>query len=168
MVCPHSGGVTLKEIPLTQGKVALVDDEDFDRVNQFKWCAQKRRCGGFYAVRKIRVSETKWTNEYLHCFILGRKRVDHKNGDSLDNQKQNLRAATPQQNCRNRRKKIAGATSKFRGVYWCSGRRRWCASLKVKGRRTYLGYFKVEAVAAKAYDAGVRQFFGKFASPNFS
>jgi len=92
--------------------------------------------------------------------------IDHRNRNGVDNQKLNLRFATPGQNMANRRprKNFSG----FRGVYWASRQRRWLAQITVNSLKKYLGCFVDKTEAAKAYDRAALQYFGEFAQPNFS
>lgn len=157
----------MKTIPLTQGQVALVDDADYEAVSQFKWCAMKNR-RGFYAGRGVYKTNGKHTVQYLHQFLLpGVSRIDHRDGNGLNNRRHNLRPATNQQNLQGARRKKIGATSRFRGVSWFSQYSKWQASIKVNGKPIHLGYHEVEAKAAKAYDVAARKYCGDFASPNF-
>lgn len=157
----------MKTIPLTQGLIAQVDDADFKAVNRFKWCAQ--RIGrNFYAARRFRKPDGKQGYQYLHQFLFpGVLRVDHRDGDGLNNQRYNLRPATNQQNLWGFQRKRPGATSKFRGVSWESRRLTWHARLKISGKSIHLGYFDDETDAACAYDTAAIKYFGEFASPNF-
>lgn len=160
----------MKEIPLTQGKFAKVDDEDFERVNQFKWCAVKRR-DVFYAIRSIKING-KWTKQYMHRFITNAKpgkEVDHENNDGqdsgLDNRKSNLRFCTRAQNLCNQRKQKR-ASSKYKGVYWQAGRKKWRAQIQANGRKICLGVFDSEEEAARTYDRAALKLFGEFARLN--
>lgn len=164
----------MKAIVLTRGRIATVDDEDFDRVNQFKWHAYKQGdC--YYGVRNIKEPSGKRTSCYLHCFILGRVGVDHRNGDGLDCQRRNLRPASSQQNHRASRRKPPGAySSNYRGVSWHSKMGKWQSAIGI-GRterrdkhQKFLGYFQSEEDAARAYDAAAKQIFGEFAALNFT
>jgi len=115
----------MKEIPLTQGKVALVDDADFDRVNQFKWYAMFKK-NVWYARRDVRDPKTKTDIAvYLHTFLTGYKRTDHKDGDGLNNCQRNLRPVNRQQNTHSKRTKQKNTTSKYRGVSWSIRGRKW-------------------------------------------
>lgn len=145
----------------------MVDDADFGAVSQFKWHAQKAG-RGFTAVRSVRKPDGKWTLQSLHNFLLpGVPRVDHRDGNRLNDQRGNLRPATRRQNGQGFRRKALGTTSKFRGVNWCRRELKWLARIRIDGRLKFLGYFNSEEDAARVYDAAARKYFGEFASPNF-
>lgn len=149
----------MKTIKLTQGKVALVDDADYEAVSQFKWYAVKRR-GAFHAARKIRKPDGSRIVQYLHQFLLpNADRVDHRSGDGLNNLQENIRPATRRQNGQGFRRNKIGFTSKFRGVHWHKRRLKWTAQIKVDGKIISLGYFTDEVDAAHAYDAAARKYF---------
>ena len=157
----------MKEISLTQGKFALVDDEDFLPLNRFKWRAQKTR-GKFYAVRDWKKSGKRGTI-LMHRVIMSAPKtlqVDHRFGDTLDNRKYNLRLATNQQNNRALKRKAAGKTSRYRGVSFKKDKNRWQANI-FDGRHHFLGYFQCERDAAVAYDAAAKKRFGGFIGLNF-
>jgi len=137
----------MKEIPLTQGKVALVDDEDYERLNKFKWhvhtCAN-----AVYAVRAVNYPKGK---EYMHRVIMDcpkELQIDHIDGFCLDNRKSNLRIVTNRQNQQNRHHK---KTSEYPGVYWEKARGKWRALIRIDGIQKHLGYFKTEFGAYRAY-----------------
>lgn len=147
----------MKEISLTRGKVALVDDEDFDWVNQFKWyaCKGRRR---FYG-RRTRAKAEGGGKQLLHHFICPKwKFIDHKNGNGLDNQKENLRASSTAQNLRAYCLKAVGRTSRFRGVSWGRRDEKWAAGIRVSPKKVFLGYFDKEEDAAKAFDRAAIRF----------
>lgn len=155
----------MKEIQLTQGKVALVDDEDFDRVNQFKWHAHFDGWN-WYADRALPRKDGKQGHLKLHQFLLpGRKRVDHKNGNGLDNQKHNLRPASHGQNIANSRK-MRGCLSQFKGVTWCKRNVCWAVQIVFQGKNKHVGYFSDEKVAAAAYNSEAAKLWGEFARLN--
>lgn len=157
----------MKTILLTQGKVAFVDDEDFERLNAFKWTAAKRR-DTFYAVRQAsRVNFGPQRMVLMHREIMSAPNnihVDHENGDGLDNRKENLRLASRRQNMQNRRKRIVG----FKGVYLDRRRDRWYSEIRTENGKKFLGSFKSALEAARAYDAAAIKIFGEFARPNFN
>jgi len=157
----------MKEIQLTQGKVALVDDEDFLTLNSFKWRAQKVR-GKTYAVRDWKKSGKRGTI-LMHRVVMDAPRslqVDHRFGDTLDNRKENLRLATNQQNNRAVKKKSSGKTSNYRGVSFKTDKNKWQANI-FDVRQHFLGYFRHERDAAVAYDNAAKQRFGEFIGLNF-
>lgn len=161
----------MKEIILTQGKVAKVDDTDFEWLSQWNWFAHKGSGNRlrFYAERGDYTSGRR-KSVLMHREIAKRMgidtRPDHRDCDGLNNQRSNLRDATEDQNNQNRRKQL-GATSQFKGVYWSKTEQKWCARIFVAGKRVQLGLFKDEKSAGRAYDAAARKHFGQFARINF-
>lgn len=156
----------MKEIKLTQGKVASVDDEDFDWLNQWKWCASKKE-GHWRAMRRDYSCQPSRTI-YMHRLILdppSHMGIDHHNGDSLDNRRSNLRACTHSQNAMNSRKR-RNCTSRYKGVYWHCRSRKWIASIKIHDRQQHLGCFDNELNAAAAYNQKACEYFGRFARLN--
>ena len=158
----------MRTIPLTQGKVALVDDADFERLNRHKWCAYKSHTG-WYAVRNSVSQDGKRTQIQMHREILQTltgMETDHKDHDGLNNQRSNLRMATHSENQHNR-KKQKGTTSQYKGVHWNRHAARWQGRIGVKNQHIHLGYFLSQIEAAIAYDKAANQYFGKFARLNF-
>ena len=153
----------MKEIKLTQGKVTLVDDEDFEVLNQFKWCAAKRG-NAFYAERTIMVGEKKEC-VLMHCVILNRKGIDHRDHDGLNNQKGNLRFCTVSENAMNNRKR-ENTSSIYKGVHFHKRDKKWLASIKINGKTIHLGYFASETDAALAYNKKAIELFCEFANLN--
>ncbi len=131
----------MKEIPLSLGKVALVDDADFEKLSKHKWCAARDR-NTFY------VPQGKFT--------------DHVNGDGLDNRRANLRAATISQNGANR-KIGSNNTSGVKGVTWHKRFKLWQVSIGVHGRPIHLGRFRDLKSAECIYKLAAFKFFGGFA-----
>jgi hypothetical protein len=160
----------MKEIPTTRGFLAKVDDEDYERVMQFKWAANVNG-NTVYATRCIRKPNGDRTKQSLHRFVLnlpaGKKpQVDHEDRNGLNCQKHNLRMATHAQNQGNQKKR-KGTSSKYRGVTWHKKDLRWQASIEIKGKCKYLGQFAKEKEAARAYDAAAKEVYGEFANLNF-
>lgn len=155
----------MKEIKLTQGKVALVDDEDFEFLNNHKWCAAKGE-NTFYATRMEPGNPRTFI--LMHQQILGfPKEVDHKDGDGLNNKRSNLRACTRSQNHMNRRPKI-GCSSRFKGVSFNEKCRihPWRVMIMVNYKRIYIGFYATEKEAALAYNQKAIELFGEFARLN--
>lgn len=152
----------MKTIQLTKGKVAQVDDGDYLTLSAHKWCVLKTKYGLWYAKRR----KGKLT-VYMHCEILGKKGVDHEDGNGLNNQRYNLREANSEQNNRNRNKFFTKkpATSLYKGV--CKKGSKWVVQISVDKKPFHVGYFSTEIEAAKAYDAAAIEHYGKFAKLNF-
>ena len=158
----------MKEIPLTRGYVALVDDEDYEWLSQWKWHALVISSSP-RAVRNASIANggSKGTI-YMSRQIVDAPPgmpVDHQDHDTLNNQRSNLRVCTYSQNNANRRK-TAGCTSRFKGVYWNKGCRKWCAQIKLGGLCKYLGLFVDEVKAAQAYNREAVCRSGEFALLN--
>lgn len=163
---PMGGFAMSRKIPLTQGKFAIVDDEDYEFLSQQKWHTSKRR-GSYYAARATCING-KNRLIHMHRVILNPPpgmESDHINGDGLDNRRCNLRSCTHQDNIRNRRKK-AKASSRYKGVWWAKAGRKWRAGIWIKGKTKHLGRFTEEDEAARAYNVAAREHFGEFACLN--
>lgn len=165
----------MKEITLTKGQVAIVDDSDYEYLNQWKWCAKHAK-QTFYAERN------EWnsgviTRIRMHRLILKPLKgeiVDHIDRNGLNNQRNNLRIATSAQNAAN--KKALG-TSKYLGV--CLAQRKyrkkngslsiikyWQASIQYGKKFQFLGYFETEEEAALRYNEAAKEAYGEFANLN--
>lgn len=150
-----------REIPLTHGHVALVDDEDYDDLVRYRWHARKEG-RLWYAFRTE--SDHKIA---MHNVISGHLKTGHVNGNCLDNRRSNLVPATQAQGRWSERKHPAKkTTSRFKGVSWDSRRCKWVAQIKRPGSH-FLGRFVSEEDAARAYDEAAREAFGEFAALNF-
>ncbi len=155
------------EIPLTQGKFALIDDEDYDMVSLFKWYIIKN-FNTYYAMTKVTINKKRFSI-LMHRLILNAKPdelSDHKNHNGLDNRRENIRLCTQQQNCMNRKSRI-NTSSIYKGVYWHKRERRWRAQVKLNNKSFHLGYFYSEIFAAGVYDKKAKELFGEFARLNF-
>ena len=151
-----------KSIPLTQGKYALVDDDDYEWLNQWKWCLGSRG----YAVRSV---------HNPHKTILMHREItltppgmdtDHINGIRVDNRKCNLRICTQTQNKLNVRihkDNISG----YKGVSWHKRTKKWRARITKEHKIINLGLFENKENAAHAYDSAAKELFGDFANTNF-
>ena len=162
------------EIQLTRGYVTLVDEADYDELRQWKWRVMLTK-GHRYALRAApMVKRQQGSPILMHRQILSPPlglKVDHRNGDGLDNRRSNLRVATTQENARNARKRAVGS-SLYKGVSWHSKRGLWQVAIhdagKAAGRvKHWLGYFRSEEEAARVYDESAKIRFGEFALLNF-
>lgn len=150
-----------KQIPLSQGKFATVDDADYDWLAKHKWSYDPKG----YAMRR-----SANVTIYMHRVVLnasGPALVDHVNGDGLDNRRENLRVVTTAQNNYNRHPEKRPKTSQYKGVSLNRKVNRWQAHIK-KGDeyRRYLGLYDSEQDAARAYNAAARHLFGPYAYIN--
>lgn len=147
----------MKQIPLTQGKVALMDDDIYEAIGHLKWYAHKEG-NTYYVVRSIRGDDGKQHNLPIHhCvmgFPLGNNEIDHRDGNGLNNQRSNLRIATRRKNQqdrqRHRKGKLSGASFikiKYKNKVYSY----WQAHIRINGKRKSLGYFKTEQEAHEAY-----------------
>lgn len=161
----------MKEIKLTQGYVALVDDEDYEYLNQWKWQVLKKKYTQ-YAFRKKQRNQAKQTL-LMHRVIMGlsgNNQVDHIDHNGLNNQKYNLRICTNGQNQMNKR---AYGKSKYLGVYfnYRKGKNKTTkhiiSNITLNKKNVYLGTFKTEEEAAKAYDIAASLHHKEFANLNF-
>lgn len=157
----------MKELILTQGKIALVDDEDFDYLSQFKWTAFKYKEDKFYAGRSI-IKNGERYNLLMHREIMAtpdNMEVDHKDYDGLNNQKYNLRNCSHSQNNMNRSLRSTN-TSGYKGVCWDYLRNRWSARITINYKCRFIGYFVSKEDAACAYNEAAIKYHGDFAKLN--
>lgn len=151
-----------REIILTQGKVALVDDEDYEGLAKFRWRYMETSKGRQGYAKTHVVVDGDWQNRvdvYMHRMVLCAEKgqiVDHINHDKLDNRKSNLRIVTHSQNVSNKPKQ-ANNTSGYKGVTYYKRTKRWMAQVKIEGKYKCIGYFSTPEEAAAAYDEYVIQ-----------
>lgn len=148
-------------ICLTRGKFAIINDEDYHSLSQHKWYAAKD-INTFYAKRR----HGSGPNRKTICMqneILGVTGADHKNGNGLDNRRENLRPANSSQQRMNSSSKKG---KRFKGTVKSSGGN-WISRIRLNKRNMYLGCFVSEEDAAIAYDKKARELFGEFARTNF-
>ena len=155
------------QIPLSAGKFALVDDEDYESLSQFIWSFNGRE-----AARRGQgaLGEKHGKHIRMHRVLMNApsdKFVDHINGNPLDNRKANLRLCTNAENCRNKKLDVRN-TSGFRGVSWYPRNGKWISAIKHAGGVKFLGYFDDKMEAAKVWDAMAIKLHGEFARLNFS
>jgi len=159
----------VKEIVLTQDQIALIDDEDFDRISKMRWHAWYNKNGdSFYAHHSVYVKGESPRVIRMHRHILGvtdtNLDVDHIDGDTLNNQKYNLRVCQSHQNTANQVNLRSDNTTGYRGVvkYFYNNTKKWTAQLSNKGKVIRLGYFDSPEEAAKAFDKAAKETRGEF------
>lgn len=155
----------MKEIKLTRGMVALVDDADFEYLSQFKWQAYP---GGatWYAQRTTLGPIGRCVQMHRDVMVAPKGiPVDHIDGDGLNNQRSNLRFCTQAENMRNRRKQ-PGTSSVYKGVTWDRDKHLWVAQIQTRGKTYKLGRFSCEEDAARTYNEAASRLFGEFARLN--
>ncbi len=137
----------MKELLLTQGKVVLVDDEDYELVSQYKWFAQFDGYN-WYAVRQAPRKNGKQIPIRMHNAIMKPLigyEIDHINHNGLDNRRENLKLCSHAENCRNWA--VSRGISTYIGVSWCNTNKKWKARINVDGKRVSLGYHSSEEEA---------------------
>jgi HNH endonuclease len=162
--------MSMKRIALSQGKYALVDDEDYQELNKYKWHTYLSTNKKYYASRNSpRIKGVKHLIK-MHRMIMGcekadGKNVDHINGDTLDNRRSNLRLCTVQENNLNKGRQINNKSG-YKGVYKHSQYDVYVAQIKVGKKRIHIGVYKTAIDGAKAYDEMARIHHGEFAWQN--
>lgn len=158
----------MRSIPLTQGQTALVDEEDYEYLSQWKWHYNKDG----YAKRSVKVSG-KVKTVHMHKLVLARKmgqeitsKGDHRNRNTLDNTRQNLRPANDHQSSCNAVKNKVKHASKYRGVFQKKGERTFYSTIHAQGKQLYLGSYQSDLEAARAYNAAASKLHGEFAILN--
>lgn len=151
------------EWQLTKGQWALVDIEDWPKIEEYNWQAGwNPYTKSFYALTSIRAS--KRSNLYMHRLILGlasgnidKRKIDHINHNTLDNRRENLRIVTNQQNGQNRKN--------TKGYYWNNNQNKWHVQMRVNGKTNHVGYYHTEEAARLAY-LNAREEYGYIDSPD--
>lgn len=151
----------MKEIPLTQGKIALVDDEDYERLLQWKWCASWSKTTRNYYVKARNKGQNKTV--FMHRIImyaLPGTQIDHINHDTLNNQKSNLRFVTQSQNSINQVIRTNNKTG-IKGVFQ-NKRGSYCAQITKNYKHIHIGTFATKEEAHNAYINVAYKLFGEF------
>jgi hypothetical protein len=151
------------KIKLTRGLEVIVDDEDFESLNQFKWYSQKGQGNHYYAARC-----EKRKTILMHRVLLNPENfyVDHINGNTLDNRKCNLRIVTNAQNIMNSKKCDKKVSSKYKGVHWHNQSQKFRVKITLNKKEIHLGYYNNEIDGAKAYNEAALKYHGKYARIN--
>jgi hypothetical protein len=160
--------MTMREIPVSGGRVTLVDETDYPLVAHLSWHARRGRTTTYAVHSDWDGAARRNRDTYMHRLILGASpsvHVDHRNGNGLDNRRANLREATPSQNQQNKIR-LSRNTSGYRGVTLHKRTGKWQATIGHQRRFLYLGLFATPEEAAKAYDTAALRLFGEFARPN--
>jgi hypothetical protein len=146
----------MKTIPLTQNMVALVDDDDFEKLSKYKWCLH----GAGYAHASIEGKKV-----LMHRMIMGfpNCEIDHINHKKTDNRKENLRPCTRQENSWNMKVQSRNKTG-YKGVFWNKERKKYEAQIKVDGRSINLGRFSTPFEASEAYKSAAKKYFGEYSN----
>jgi len=161
------------QIPLSRGYSTIVDDEDEMWLDWKKWFAiEEPTYKKVYVVRYKQKNKIRQMISMPHKILKRygykipiRYTVDHKNSDSLDNRKSNLRICTMAQNNLNKSKRII-RTSKYKGLCHNKRHNRWIAYITLNRKTYHLGYFDDEIEAAKAYNEKAKELHGEFARLN--
>lgn len=153
----------MKYIKLTQGKKAMVDDEDYEELSQYRWLAGKN-WNTFYASRIIKLENGKYVRLHMHRFIMNTPKgmqTDHIDHNGLNNCKENLRICTCSENAMNQ-SKPKNNTSGYKGVSWHKKNKKWRSKICIKGKNIYLGYFLIKQDAYKAYCEASKKYHGEY------
>lgn len=148
-------------------KTVLINKEDFEKINSYNWHINYNH-GNYYVETNLYVNGKRRTKG-IHSFIKECPidlKIDHINGDALDNRKENLRICTNQENCRNQRKTKLKRSSKYKGVSYNKNNRNYRAYIKHDGKHVNIGSFLNENDAAEAYNKKAFELFGEFANLN--
>jgi len=162
-------GYPFRRINLGEGRFAIVDQEDFYRLNNFQWGA-KGEDQLIYAMRFVIEPNKKGKIVSMHREMMNAPKgllVDHRNGDTLDNRRSNLRLATHSQNMSNRGKLKKNATSQYIGIHIEKSSGRWVVKTSHNNKSIWIGRFDDEIDAARAYDRAAIKYHGEFARLNF-
>ena len=157
-----------KEIPLTKGRVTIVDDEDYDFLMQWKW----RLIKGDYAASRLYWIEngaSKRKTILMHRLVNKTPKnmqTDHVNNNTLDNRRRNLRTCTLQQNTKNRTKQKNKTSSQYKGVHLYRPTGKWAAQIRIDKKARFLGYYASEHDAALAYNFAAIEHFKEFSNLN--
>ena len=152
-------------IPLTKGYHTVIDIADYDLVVRYKWYVAISRHGNPYAMHKVITDHGKHRNKALHSLLV-EGLVDHRDRDSLNNRRSNLRPCTRAENSRNCKRSNLKKTSKYHGVCWNKAKKKWIAQIHLNNTSIHIGHFTDEVAAAYAFNEAAKKYHGQFASLN--
>jgi hypothetical protein len=168
----------MKELTLNNcEKKVMLDDEDYERLKDINFCAfSKGSSIGRTFTKRFPIKNAEGTVVFVKKKIVYKSLAnyvmntdgimyDHKDRNSFNNQKYNLRPSDTKENACNR-DKVTGYSSKYKGVSWVRKRRRWVSVIYLDTKLIFLGYFKEEIEAAKAYNDKAREIQKQFAVLN--
>lgn len=159
----------MKKIPLTKGKYAIVDDEDYPYISRFKW---QLSGDGYFAVRAFHNNGSKSASVYMHQLLIEARVgvvTTHINNDGLDNRKENLAYCSRSHWSQSKewpKEKKALCSSKYKGVTFRKRQNKWSATISLHGKYIHIGSFLTEKEAAKAYNAKALELYGENAYQN--
>lgn len=153
-------------IQTSNGRTFQIDEDDLPLVQQYRWRGWKIHKTVYIATELVGGKRL-----YLHRLLMNPQdglEVDHINGDARDNRRSNLRVCTHSQNVSNQRTQKRGKYSRYKGVtkFPRNTKRPWIAQAKVMGKHIFLGYYKTQIEAARAYNKAAPRLFGEFARLN--
>ncbi len=158
-------GEYMKVIHLTQNKVTWLDNEDFERVNKYKWHANKKTTGVFYAYRKQWIPEKqKYITIIMHRFIMNcpeDMEIDHIDHNGLNNQKSNLKICSHADNMRNIKVRRT-SNSGFRGISWDKKNKKWRITICKEKKFYNRGRFTELEDAVKEHRKSFKEIFGYY------
>ncbi|HEY5504896.1 MAG TPA: AP2 domain-containing protein [Sedimentisphaerales bacterium] len=160
-------GYSFRKIDLGEGQFTIVEPRDYYSIRHLKWFVHGNG-SNLYAARSALTSDLRSRIIFLHRQLMlppAGLVVDHRNCDSLDNRRANLRVVTQAVNMRNRRKR-KNTSSRFIGVWFDKKRNKWTVQIRYNGQKLWLGRFDDETAAARAYDAAAKKYFGEIARLN--
>jgi hypothetical protein len=155
----------MKYIELTKGQRTMVDDEDYNELNKYRWCAHKSPSNKTYYAIRFSYVEGKQKRLHMHRVIMNTPDgmfTDHINGNGLDNRKYNLRICTNSQNQHNTGLRTDN-TSGYKGVSWHKKDKKWLTAIQINKKRVYLGSFETAENAYTAYCNKAKEVRGEFA-----
>jgi hypothetical protein len=155
----------MKTIPLTNNKTAIVDDQDYSELSNYKWhCYQDPLSKIWYAKRTTPRMNGKQKTIRMHQQIMGRPLIDHINHNGLDNRRCNLRICTTSQNMKNNQRKILNSSG-FRGVYLDKNVKtshKWRTIIRINNKNISLGYYDTPEKASEIFNIKSKEIYGEF------